>query len=346
MEPFTHAFTSLALARAAGRRLPRFGTAMLVVSGLAPDLDFASYFGGASAFMRFHRTALHSVAGSAVMACAIAGAFCALDRKMPPKKDPTKTIAPLGFGAAFAVCAVGATGHMLLDLASGVGVQLLWPFRAHWFAWNVINDLDLWTLLLLVAGLLLPLLFALVNEEVGVRKKGPGGSRAAIATLVLLAAYLGARANLHSRAIDLVLSREYHGRIALSAAAFPESSAPFSWRGIAETDNTMEEVDVPLGPGDEFDSERSVTLFKPEDSPRSPPERNQHQRGNSCSTQMFRSREFSHSRLGFAWRCATCVSRTMTTSWRTYSCAWISTATCRLRTKDFTSRRIRIRRSL
>jgi membrane-bound metal-dependent hydrolase YbcI (DUF457 family) len=267
VEPFTHAFTSLALARAAGRRLPRFGTAMLVVSGLAPDLDYASYFGGASAFMRFHRTALHSVAGSAVMACAIAGAFCALDRKMPPKKDPTKTIAPLGFGAAFAVCAVGATGHMLLDLASGVGVQLLWPFRAHWFAWNVINDLDLWTLLLLVAGLLLPLLFALVNEEVGVRKKGPGGSRAAIATLVLLAAYLGARANLHSRAIDLVLSREYHGRIALSAAAFPESSAPFSWRGIAETDNTIEEVDVPLGPGDEFDSERSVTLFKPEDSP-------------------------------------------------------------------------------
>ena len=267
MEPFTHAFTSLALARAGGRRLPRFGTAMMVVSGVAPDLDFASYFGGAGAFMRFHRTALHSVAGSAVMACAIAGAFCALDRRMPPKKNPTKTIAPLAFGAAFAMCAVGVVGHMLLDLASGVGVQLLWPFRAHWSSWNVINDLDLWTLLLLVVGLLLPLLFALVNEEVGVRKKGPGGSRAAIATLVLLAAYFGARANLHSRAIDLVLSREYHGENRAFGRAFPQSSAPFSWRGIAETDNTMELVDVPLGPGDEFDSERSVTLFKPEDSP-------------------------------------------------------------------------------
>jgi membrane-bound metal-dependent hydrolase YbcI (DUF457 family) len=219
--------------------LPRFGAAMLVVSGLAPDLDYASYFGGASAFMRFHRTALHSAAGSAVMACAIAGAFCALDGKMPPKKNPTKTIAPLAFGAAFAVCAVGGAGHMLLDLASGVGVQLLWPFRAHWTAWNLINDLDLWALLLLVVGLLLPLLFALINEEVGARKKGPGGSRAAIVTLALLAAYFGARANLHGRATDLVLSREYHGRIALSAAAFPASSAPFSWRGIAETDNTL-----------------------------------------------------------------------------------------------------------
>ena len=268
MEPFTHALTSLALARAGGRRLPRFGTAMLVVSGLAPDLDYASYFGGASAFMQFHRAALHSVAGSAAVACAVAGAFCALDKKIPRKKKaPNQTFTPLAFGAAFAVCAVGAAGHMLLDVASGVGAQLLWPFRVHWTAWDLINDLDLWALLLLIVGLLLPLLFGLVNEEVGARKKGPGGSRAAMVTLVLFAAYLGARADLHSRAIDLVLSREYHGRIALSAAAFPESSAPFAWRGIATTDNTAEEVDVPLGPGDAMDSDRSVTLFKPQDSP-------------------------------------------------------------------------------
>jgi len=247
--------------------LPRFGTTMMVITGLAPDLDYASYFGGAGAFMRFHRTLLHSLTGSAVMACAVASAFCVLDRRMPPKRQQVKTVAPLAFSAAFAVCAIGAAGHMLLDVASGVGVQLLWPFQAHWSGWNLITDLDVWTLLLLIVGLLLPLLFTLVNEEVGERKKGPGGSRAAIVTLVLLAAYFGARANLHSRAIDLILSREYHGRIALSAAAFPESSAPFSWRGIAETDNTMEEVDVPLGPGDQFDADRSVTLFKPEDSP-------------------------------------------------------------------------------
>lgn len=248
--------------------MPRFGTAMMVVSGLAPDLDYASYLGGASAFMRFHRSALHSVAGSAVLACAVAGAFCMLDRKMPPKKTArSRTFAPLGFPDAFAVCAIGAAGHMVLDVASGVGVQLLWPFRAHWSAWNLINDLDLWALLLLVVGLLLPLLFGLVNEEVGERKKGPGGSVAAIVTLALFAAYFGARANLHSRAIDLVLSREYHGRIALSAEAYPMSSAPFSWRGVAVTDNTIEEVEVPLGPGDEMDSDRSVTRFKPEDSP-------------------------------------------------------------------------------
>jgi inner membrane protein len=268
VEPFTHAFTSLALARAAGRRLPRFGTTMMVVSGLAADFDYVSYFGGASAFMRFHRSVLHSVAGSAVMACVVAGAFCALDNKMPPKKkSPNQTFTPLAFIPAFTVCAFGAAGHMLLDVASGVGVQVLWPFRVHWSAWNLMNDLDLWALLLLIVGLLLPLLFGLVNEEVGARKKGPGGSVAALITLVLFAAYLGARANLHSRAVDLLLSREYHGRIALAAAAFPESSAPFRWRGVAITDNTAEEVDVPLGPAGEMDPDRSVTLYKPEDSP-------------------------------------------------------------------------------
>jgi inner membrane protein len=242
---------------------------MLVVSGLASDLDYLSHLGGASAFMRFHRTALHSVAGSALMSCVVAGAFCILDRKFPQQKTVRvrkKTFPPLAFGAAFAVCAVGAAGHVLLDLASGVGVQLLWPFRVHWSAWNLVSDLDLWILILLAVGLLLPLLFGLVNEEVGAREKGPGGSRGAVITLLLLAAYLGERVNLHSRAIDLLLSREYRGRVPLSAGAFPESSGPFRWRGVAVTDDTIEVLEVPLGPGDEFDSDRSLTQYKANDS--------------------------------------------------------------------------------
>lgn len=246
--------------------MPRFGTAMMVASGLAPDLDYASYIGGAGAFMRFHRTALHSIIGAALLSCAIAAAFCALDRRIPaPKTAQKKTLGPLAFRAALAVCAVGAAGHLLLDLASGVGVQLLWPFWVHWSAWGLADNLDLWILVLLVAGLLLPLLFGMVSDEVG-EKRGPRGGRAAIVTLVLLGLYLGARANLHSRAIDLLLSREYHGRIALSAGAFPESASPLAWRGVVVTDNTIEEVDVPLDRSGSFDAEQSLTYFKPEES--------------------------------------------------------------------------------
>ena len=268
MEPFTHAFTSLALARAGGRRLPRFGTAMMIASGLAPDLDYASYFGGPEAFLRYHRTVLHSLAGSAVMACAIAGVSCALDKKFPVSHAVQgKTFAPLKFAPALAVCAAGAAGHLLLDACSGVGAQLLWPFRVRWTGWDLSENFDPWILMLLVAGFLLPLLFGMISEEVGERKKGPRGSGAAVVTLALLAVYLGARANLRGQAVTLLLSHEYHGQVPLSAGAFPESATPMDWRGVVVTDTTIEEVDVSLGPGAAFDPDRSLTHHKPEDSP-------------------------------------------------------------------------------
>ena len=240
---------------------------MLIVSGVAPDLDYLSYFGGAGAFMHLHRTALHSLAGAAVIACTMAGAFCVLDRRYPRRTPAAeKTLAPLAFVAALAVCAVGAAGHLVLDLASGVGVQLLWPFRVHWSSWDLVTNFDLWILLLMAIGLLLPLLFKLVSEEVGEQKKRTGMLGAFI-TLLLLATYLGYKARLHSQAVDLLLAREYHGRIPLSAGAFPEPSAPFSWRGVVVTDNTIETVEVPVGFGEKFESNNSVTHYKPQDSP-------------------------------------------------------------------------------
>jgi membrane-bound metal-dependent hydrolase YbcI (DUF457 family) len=267
LEPVTHALTSLAFARAGQRRLPRFGTAMLIVSGVAPDLDYLSYFGGAHSFIRFHRTVLHSLAGSALMACVLAGVFCALDRKYPRRAAATgKSFPPLVFRAALVVCAIGAAGHLLLDLASGVGVQLLWPFKTHWSAWDLVTNFDLWVLLLLAAGLLLPLLFKLVNDEVGEQKKRTG-RLAGFITLLLLAAYLGEKANLHSQAVDLLLLREYHGRIPLSAGAFPEGSAPFDWRGVVVTDDTLETINVQVGLSQPFDSNSSITHYKPQDSP-------------------------------------------------------------------------------
>jgi inner membrane protein len=173
---------------------------------------------------------------------------------------------PLAFRTAALVCAIGVLAHVLLDLASGVGVQLLWPFYTRWFGWPLAPEFDPWIVLLLGVALILPLLFKLVNEEVGERRKGSGRISAAIA-LVLVAVYLCARGELHSRAIDLLLAREYRGEISLAAGAFPAASNPFVWRGLAVTDNTIEEVEVNAGPGADFDADRGVTHFKPGDSP-------------------------------------------------------------------------------
>ncbi len=163
------------------------------------------------------------------------------------------------------LCAVGIIAHDLLDLCSGEGIQWLWPFRMHWSHVNLAESFDPWALLILIAGLLIPQLFRLVSEEVGARKEN--GCGAAVFTLLLLVAYFGARAYFHGRAMDLLLSSEFHGREPLSAGAFPSSTNPLRWRGVVSTDSTLEEIEVNLEPGADFNPDRSVTHYKPPDSP-------------------------------------------------------------------------------
>ena len=42
--------------------------------------------------------------------------------------------------------------------------------------------------------------------------------------------------------------------------------SPLVWRGVAATENTIEQINVPLGSGSEFRPDSSVTIYKPEDS--------------------------------------------------------------------------------
>lgn len=265
VEILTHALVALILARAGQTILPRHGAAMLVVSGVAADLDFASYFFGPSAFLRFHRGALHSVPCSIVLLCTIALAFWVVARPLAAT-DSDSRFRPLSFVAALVVCAVGVATHMLLDLGSGIGVQLLWPFRQRWAAWSLLSNLDPWIVGLLGSALLLPEVFRLVSEEIGERAKNPRGQRAAIIALLLLIIYVGARAGLHSRAIDELNSRDYRGAPPLATGAFPSALSPFAWRGVVSTDNAIEVLEMSLAPGAAFDPDRAAPHYKPEDS--------------------------------------------------------------------------------
>jgi inner membrane protein len=269
LDPLTHGLTSLALARAGQKRLPRYGAAMLISSGVAADLDYVSYFAGPAWFIRFHRTLLHSLLGSALVACVIAAAFFVLGKVQSEKRRPddaNSTRRELTAGLALLICAVGAASHILLDLVSGIGVQLFWPFRAGWQGWDVVTDLDPWIFVLLVIALMLPELFRLVSEEIGERKKSFRGRGAAIVALAILVLYVGARAGFHGKAINLLTSSEYHARPPLAAAAFPLRSTPFGWRGVVSTDITVEELQVSLFTGTAFDPDRSFTRYKPEPS--------------------------------------------------------------------------------
>ena len=269
MEPVTHALTSLALARLGQQRLPRFGTAMLFVAGVAPDLDSASYLGGGGPFLRYDRTLFHSLLSSFVLAIALATTFyfVALHRDGKTARLEHSRLRRLNFGLAFLVCAIGIAAHLLLDLVSSVGVRLFWPFQARWFAFDLLQEFDIWILMFLVVGLLLPMLTGLVSEEIGEREKRNRGRGSAVAALALILVYVCGRGILHNRAIELLESHDYHGRVALAVGAFPNSTSPFEWRGVVSTDNTIEELAVPVGLGREFDPEHSATQYKPDDSP-------------------------------------------------------------------------------
>jgi inner membrane protein len=265
VEILTHALIALTLARAGQKLLPRYGLAMLVVPGVAADLDFLSYFGGPSAYLRFHRGVLHSVLGSVVLVCVLALVFWAVARRAAAKNSALN-LPRLNFASAVVVCGVGVLVHLLFDLASGIGVRLLWPFREKWTEWDLVSALDPWILVVLVLALALPEVLRLVSEEIGERARGPRGRVAAIVTLLLLLIYFGARAGLHSRAVDELNAREYHGAPPLAVGAFPSSISPLDWRGVVSTDNDIEVIEISLAPGAGFDPERAVRHYKPEES--------------------------------------------------------------------------------
>jgi membrane-bound metal-dependent hydrolase YbcI (DUF457 family) len=278
MEPVTHALASLALGRAGLGRVTRWATPMLVAAGLAADLDWLSYFGGPRAFLAAHRTASHSLVGTAAIAAATAAFFCWLEPRFVSSRSSSApplaaSHAPrLRFWPALAICGAGALFHLLLDLTNSYGVNLLWPFSGTWYAWDIADSIDPWILFLLIAAVFLPLLFGLVTQEITGRAKrhtGGGGAPVALVMLLLVFLYLGGRAALHDRALALLDSSVYRGERPLRSAAFPGWS-PFGWSGLVETADAIEQVPVPLypanAPGNAFDPESARHFFKPAES--------------------------------------------------------------------------------
>jgi inner membrane protein len=258
MEPVTHALTSIALGRAGLNKITRAATPMLLVSGLIADVDWVTRLGGAAAFLRGHRTATHSLAGTAAIIAAVAAISWFAGRKYPKFA--------VGIFQALAICMFGAGAHLLLDLLNGYGVKLLWPFSAKWYAWDLAYPVDSWILFFLLLGLLTPELFRLVLEEIGSRPKRHGRLRGAIVGLLLVVLVIAGRAFAHQRAIALLDSRDYRGQTPLVAAAFPRPSNPLLWSGVVETDNAIFNLEVPLGPGLAFDPELADAHFKPQPS--------------------------------------------------------------------------------
>ena len=172
------------------------------------------------------------------------------------------SLAPLLF---LSFCA--ALLHIVMDACQSDGVMLFWPFSSRRFAADWLPNIDPWILTILIGAIVLPELFRLVGSEIGSREKKPRGQRGALIGLALVLVYVGARATVHSNVVTLMASRTFHGETARHVSAYPESISPVTWRGIAETESALDEIEVNAASSSDFDPDSSVRIFKPESSP-------------------------------------------------------------------------------
>jgi membrane-bound metal-dependent hydrolase YbcI (DUF457 family) len=257
MDAFTHGLASYSITRALFPRASRATQIVGILAGSAANLDYISTGVGPSAFFHWHRTATHSVLGTVVLTIVFATAVTLVSRGKAK---------PESFGTILLALLAACTLHVAMDVTQNEAVQVLWPFRAQRYSTDWVARFDLWILLILLAGALLPQLLALVTEEIGAKSTAPRGRIGAMIALIVVFAYIGARSILHSNAVAMMEARTYRGELPRRVAAFAESDSPFHWRGLVETERAFHELDLNLARGASFNPDAAVVYYKPESS--------------------------------------------------------------------------------
>jgi membrane-bound metal-dependent hydrolase YbcI (DUF457 family) len=279
----THGLTSVAIARAFFPRAGKVALFCTILSGVSADADWVSAYGGASAFLGWHRTSFHSIAAAILMPIVVVVIVAFLAHRWGGILIPLGTLPagenlpehPAGrrifvfrrffayiLGAPF--CA--ALLHIAMDSCQSEGVALFWPFSAKRIAADCLPCLDPWILMILVGAVALPELLHLVSSEIGAKAKKPRGQNGAVIGLALLVVYIGVRAMLHSNALAMMQSRTFHGETPRRTAAFPETLSLVTWHAIAETERALNQATVDVAGGGSFDPDTSMRIFKPEPS--------------------------------------------------------------------------------
>ncbi len=267
MDNLTHTLFGLTLARTTLGRAGRGTTAALVLSSNVPDVDIVATAGGALSYLQWHRGPTHGPIGLVALGLTVAAlvwlAGAASDRRRPPPDTAGRTGEAVAERASFTMLAIvsmiGALLHVLMDLPTSYGTRPFSPFDWHWYALDWMPIVDIYLLIILVAGLAFG------------RQSGAARRHNAFIVLVLMAANYGLRGVAHHQALALAprlfgptlpqrcaaaetaslldrWPRRDAGRwLAASGqrclveiAATPTFLSPFRWRVLAEMSNWYE----------------------------------------------------------------------------------------------------------
>jgi inner membrane protein len=262
------------MGRAGLNRKTALATATLTLAAEAPDLDVFSRIGGSAFGLNHHRGFTHSFLGVPLVAAVVVG-FIYLLWRLRGRKTRNPNLPPR-WGLLFAYACLAGLSHILLDFTNNYGVRPFWPFSERWYSWDIVFIADPILLVVLTLGLIVPALFSLINEEIGVRSKGPSaapqGRLAATVALLAVVAYWGLRDYEHRRAVAALQSRTYQGVDAIRVSAYPNWVNPFRWHGVVETPAFFATMDVDslnfnsMSP--EVDPEAQMQIrYKPEETP-------------------------------------------------------------------------------
>jgi inner membrane protein len=265
LDPLTHFLTGACMGRSGFNRKSSLATLTMVLAAEAADIDVVWAFKSSTAGLQHHRGITHSFVGVPLVAAGVLVLVYFIHRisHREPGDSGQRRQPPIRWGYLYLFALIAALSHLPLDYSTAYGIRLFEPFNYRWYSWDIVYIVDPVIWLVLIAGLTLPALFALINQEVGVRSKGPGGRAGAITALLCLLLIWGVRDYQHRRALSAMNSVLYQQAAPLRVAAYPYIINPFRWHGVVETADFFETVPVnSLGP--EIEDSQQRIFYKPE----------------------------------------------------------------------------------
>lgn len=222
MDPLTHLTTGVICSQLVPAPSRWWAALAGAIFALLPDIDYFFIFWDRLAFIRYHRGFTHSLA--ALLLFALAGAL--LGRYLG---------GPRWFKPLFIIGLAALSSHLLLDLATSYGTQVLSPFSRRRYALDWIFIIDPYFTALLLAGAIAALSWPLWGVRLGA-----WCITAAAVYLLVCAAY-------HHQALDLARrifpDAKPGGQ---NVAALPQPFSSRRWQLIAAGPDEIQQAFVQL----------------------------------------------------------------------------------------------------
>ena len=236
MEPVTHFITGAVLARSGFNRKAAYATIVMVLAAEAPDLDTLWSIRGPVAVFQHHRGWTHTFLGVPLEAAIVVGIFWLIHRWRTHRQTAAKPPkAPVRWGLLYLFALIALLSHLLLDWTNNYGLRPFFPFNSRWYAGSFVFIFDPVLFLILLSALVVPVLFGLINSEVGARKPAFRGQNGAIIGLLLMLSLWTWRFVEHDKALQLAQTGDYNGAAVLRTFASPSPANPYRWHTIVET---------------------------------------------------------------------------------------------------------------